>query len=455
MTLRPLQGDPPDGWQLEVNNDYHQLILDLSDEGAARSPTLASWRRVYDLPYAKLRAPPHSVLVMGAGTGNDVAAALRAGAGHVDAVEIDPLILDMGRRLHPERPYARPEVVTHCTDARAFFRRTREAYDLVVFGFLDSHAPLSSLSSVRLDSYVYTVESLREARRLLAPGGVIALTFSVEQDWIGRRLFLMLEETCGEPPLVEGTSGTGATVFLAGPGLLRPSLPGATSPGDAGARARGDVPPATDAWPFLYFRSRSLPAEYVVVLVVIAALSVVSVGACCTRAAVRPEPVLFALGAGFMLLETRAVTVTALLLGSTWTTNALVFASILLLALLSTVWTARHRAFPGTPVVGGLLVVTVLGVAAFPLDAMIGKPTWLTLLSAAVPVAPLFFAGILFARAFAGAADPQVALGSNLPGAVAGGLGEYASLLLGFPALVYIALGFYAVALVAWRRAGP
>ena len=46
-----------------------------------------------------------SVAVVGAGTGNDVAASLRAGAGRVDAIEIDPAILATGKLAHPEKPY--------------------------------------------------------------------------------------------------------------------------------------------------------------------------------------------------------------------------------------------------------------------------------------------------------------------------------------------------------------
>lgn len=108
---------------------------------------------------------------MGAGTGNDVASALRHGATHVDAVEIDPLILRLGKRFHPEHPYDSPRVTVHVDDARAFFKKTKRKYDLIVFGYLDSHTMLTSFSSVRLDNYVYTLESLREARGLLREAG--------------------------------------------------------------------------------------------------------------------------------------------------------------------------------------------------------------------------------------------------------------------------------------------
>src|SRR5439155_26124908 len=66
------------------------------------------------------------VLVIGAGTGSDVALALRHGAGHVDAVEIDPFIGAIGRSDHPTRPYDDPRVTLHIDDGRNFVRNSDE-----------------------------------------------------------------------------------------------------------------------------------------------------------------------------------------------------------------------------------------------------------------------------------------------------------------------------------------
>ncbi len=109
---------PPAGWPhpavylVDVNHDYHQKMLDLSPQFMARYPEVEPNRSglpTYELPY-RLVPHPGRVLVVGAGTGNDVAAALRHGAAHVDAVEIDPTILSLGRTYHPERPYDSAQV---------------------------------------------------------------------------------------------------------------------------------------------------------------------------------------------------------------------------------------------------------------------------------------------------------------------------------------------------------
>ncbi len=140
--------------------------------------------------------------MVGAGTGNDVAAALRAGAGHVEAIEIDPAILLTGRLSHPEKPYSDARVHAVINDARSFLRTTEQTFDLVVYGLLDSHTLLSQGSSVRLDSFVYTVEGLREARARLKSDGMLSLSFTVLSDALGRKIYLMLQQAFdGRPPV--------------------------------------------------------------------------------------------------------------------------------------------------------------------------------------------------------------------------------------------------------------
>jgi hypothetical protein len=121
---------------------------------------------------------PGEVLVVGAGTGNDVAAALRHGATHVDAVEIDPVILHLGREYHPECPYDSPRVTVHVDDGRPS-SRNQTRYDLIVFGYLDSHTMLTSFSSIRLDNYDYTLDFL-----LLETKAVTELALLFGSTWV-------------------------------------------------------------------------------------------------------------------------------------------------------------------------------------------------------------------------------------------------------------------------------
>ena len=131
-----------------------------------------------------------------------------------------PVILGLGRELHPEKPYQDPRVTVHVDDARSFLRNTGRKYDLIVYGLLDSHTMLSSMSSVRLDSFVYTVDGFREARSRLKPDGIIALGFTVHGWVIATKLHRMLQQPFdGEPPRVyRGDYDQGLTYF-AGPGV--------------------------------------------------------------------------------------------------------------------------------------------------------------------------------------------------------------------------------------------
>ncbi|HYC32044.1 MAG TPA: methyltransferase domain-containing protein, partial [Gemmatimonadales bacterium] len=170
-----------------VNNTSYQGIMDLSRESVAAQPThfppAEAGLSQYDIPYL-VHPRPRRVLIVGSGSGNDVAGALRAGVEHVTAVEIDPAIIEFGREFHPERPYASPRVTVVNDDARAFFATSDERFDVISFGLLDSHTT-TAMTNARLDHYVYTRESIAMARRLLAPGGVMTLNFAAHRDFIG------------------------------------------------------------------------------------------------------------------------------------------------------------------------------------------------------------------------------------------------------------------------------
>src|SRR5262249_20483877 len=137
----------------------------------------------YDMLFKLIGDKPRSVLVLAAGAGNDLASALRHGATDIDAVEIDPSIVALGRQIHPEKPYDNPAVHVTVDDARAFLKRTDKKYDLVDFAYLDSHSAFSSMSSIRLDNYIYTLESFREAAKLMKPDGIMSVTFFATTSW--------------------------------------------------------------------------------------------------------------------------------------------------------------------------------------------------------------------------------------------------------------------------------
>ena len=447
-------------FNLRVNDDFYQLPVDLSDAAVARFPVLGSWRD-WSFTVCKLHTPLDRVLIVGGGTGNDAAAAIRCGAKHSDVVDIDPGIVKIGRAMHPEHPYSNPDVHVIVDDARHFFHGAVPGYDAIVFALLDSHRLMGTRSSLRLDSYVLTVESFREARRLLSPRGVQITAFAVGQDWMQSRFYEMLRTAYGEEPIIAQENGikTVGAVFLSGPGA-----PAATGMSVRPRPVDSTAVPATDDWPFIYARSHRLPGQYIWVLGMVLLVSFFAVrwtagrdggpGIAVGRTTL-PDVHFFCLGAAFLLLETRNLTVLALAFGSTWYVNSVVFASILVMALLSNLLMAKVRAVENLPVAalyGGLFAALVLN-WFLPVEALTGTtfPVRLLTLGGATAL-PIFFSGIIFARSFKKAADPVHALGSNVLGSIVGGAIEYTSLITGLRFLIILMAALYGASAVRARR---
>jgi SAM-dependent methyltransferase len=448
------------GYELSVNQAWHQRLWNLKPDFVKANYNAAPehfdvMQSEYDAPYAV--APRlKNVLIVGAGTGNDVAGALRAGADRVTAVEIDPLILRLGEELHPEGPYADPARVTEVNqDARSFFRHDSGLYDLIVFGLLDSHTLFGTASSVRLDNFVYTQESLQETRELLASDGLLALSFGVppENEWVGLRLYRTLTDVFGHAPQVYEFGNHDIIFLMARDPLPQPLItdPRVTPRPDYAYRA--DLNPVIDDWPYLYLQQRAIPTTYLIVLVGVVVISLLF-----TRR-VLPDfrqfnLHFFLLGAAFFLLETKSITEMALLFGSTWMVNAAVIAAILLMIVFANLLVERFKWKNPTPFYV-LLVAALIFDYFVPVSSFLGLPFAARIVLASLAqAAPLFFAGVIFAISFSQTNSIGIALGSNLIGSVLGGLAEYASLALGIRALYLLALGLYLLSAVALKKQG-
>lgn len=433
---------------------YYQRVLDLSDRaimGQRPDPDLVFARQYYSLPY-RFQAPGARVAIVGAGTGNDAAAALRAGASRVDAIEIDPAILGLGRQHHVERPYSDPRVRVVVNDARAFLREGQDRYDIIVYGLLDSHTLLSHASSVRLDSFVYTVEALREARARLNPGGILSLSFSIIDPLLAAKLFRMMQEAFdGRPPLAIAATYDGSTVFLQGESTT-PVFPAelAETSGFRDVTARlaasnAHTDNSTDDWPFLYMPARVYPLSYLVMILVIVLLSLWMAAAFAPR---RPGPSdlpFFFLGAGFMLLETKAITELGLVFGSTWQVTGVVIVSFLLMAFAGNALVRSWR-IPG-PMLPFVLLMLSLGLGYGVSRAGGLTPTpWGRLATVLLLASPLLFSGVAFSTLLARRGQVAEAMALNVLGAMVGGLVEYNSMYFGFRSLYLIAGAFYALA---------
>jgi spermidine synthase len=436
---------------------YYQRVHDLSPQAQAAFPERQRIARYYELPY-RLRPGARRVAIVGAGTGNDVAAALRSGVGRVDAVEIDPGILRLGKLYHPEHPYADPRVTPVVDDARDFLRSTRASYDLIVYGLLDSHTLLSHTSSIRLDSYVYTVEALREARARLAPGGVLSLSFAVLSPELARKIHLMMQEAFdGHAPLSIETGHESAVVFAQSregdlrldPGLLAGTGFLELSAVLASPALRADV--STDDWPFFYMPRRVYPRSYLWAVGMVLGLSLLFYSGFIGAAPRRETLPFFFLGAGFMLVETKGITELGLAFGNTWQVIGIVIGAILVMAWLGN-WIAGRRRIMRPWVPWTLLLLALALGLAFARAGGLGPSAagrWGTVL---LLTCPLFFSGIVFSTLLSGAGEASAALGMNLLGAMVGGVLEYNSMYFGFQSLYWLAMALYGAGLAMFMR---
>jgi SAM-dependent methyltransferase len=454
--------------RLSANRDSHQYLHDLSDRRIAAEPpgsperqNAAHLRHIYDLPFGMTDGRDRA-LVVGAGTGNDVKAALRAGFATVYSVEIDREILAIGRRLHPERPYDDPRVQPVVDDARGFFERYRGApFDVVCYGFLDSHAMLAAMSSLRLDNYVYTAEGIRAAWRHLAPGGVLSVSFSVlGGGWVTERLYWTITAATGIQPVVVDNRVHYSRTFLvsrdpAGIPLDRLGGLRALVPVD---RTNAVVPPGvattSDDWPFLYIRPNVFPLGYVAALAGILAMAMVGARLAFGRETFGAgfDPVMFLIGAAFLLIETRGVTTLSLLFGSTWVVNAAIFAGILVMVLLANLLVERASPARFEPffllLFGSVALLWALDRSILNQLPLLARGV----IGGLVNGLPIGFAGVIVSMLLARSSSPTASLGSNLLGSVVGGCLEYLSMALGLRMLALLALALYLGAFLALRR---
>jgi len=455
LDLRPnYENGRISSYTLNTNDSWYQQIVDLSAEFVQSHPDEfrerpAQWR-AYNLPYQFYPAPP-SVLVLGSGMGNDVAAALRNGADRVVAVEIDPLILELGRELHFERPYQSPRTQIVVNDARSYVQNSKDSFDLIVFSLLDSHTTASYFSNIRIDNFVYTREALEKARQLLKPGGLFVVKFQVDNPWVVGRLYALMKATFGADPIQfqmeTGHYDTGGRFFIGGsPQRIDAAMSNSALAAFVGAHSGLATEPArltTDDWPYFYQHEPGLPIS--VILVSVAVL--LTFGWFLRQTSRTEGSVNFhflLLGAGFMLLEAQIVSRMALLFGTTWVVNSIVVSGLLCLIVAANLVYQRFPEIELRWAYAGLFLSLLVSFVV-PLGKLFFESFALrAFISTIVLCLPVFFAGIVFVSSFAKVHFQGSALGSNLFGSLAGGLLESLSLWFGLKSLIVLAAVIYA-----------
>ena len=424
---------PNTHWRLYVNNISHQEMTPYSEVANFYTIHYGAW------PHTVFK----SALIVGSGSGQDVNVALHQGINTIDAVEIDPTITNLGKLLHPDRPYADPRVTLFINDARSFLENTNKRYDLVIFALPDSTILSTSLSNLRLESFLFTTDAFAQVRTHLTPDGIFVLYNFYRTQWLVDKIAVMLTQTFNQTPVIARFEDNLA-VFMIGPKLHNfiPTKPFVSWKGAL------QLEPATDNWPFLYLNGSGIPNIYIKSLMMILFIGM-GLWLICTRGRYIQSfaPDFFFLGAAFLLIETKAIVNFNLLFGATWLVNSLVFLGILLCVLLAIV-ISRLRKMKLTLLMF-LLFISLFLEYATPLTALLLPNAWIRYgLATIFFFAPILLANVIFSTLFKKSDAPAHHFGANLIGAFVGGTGEYFSLLLGYRNLILIAIIFYALAFI-------
>jgi len=441
ITTKDVVPGNPDFVDISVNGIPHQLM-------APAQWKLEQGEQQYATPYLRIKDNSlDDVLIVGAGSGSDVAIALSKGATHIDAVDIDPRIMQIGVERNPDRAYQSPRVTRHVNDGRAFLTGTDKKYDLILFALPDSLTLVSGASQIRLESFLFTDRAIEEARDHLKPDGAFAMYNYYREEWLIDRLAGTASDVFDHTPCVDTFAGAQAVVTVA---LDPVNQQCETTYEPSGAV----IAPATDDRPFLYFKGDGFPSLYLWAIGGILLVSVITLRVLGgTFRSMRPYADLFFMGAAFLLLETKNVASFAMLFGTTWLVNALVFAGVLVI-VLAAVETERRIRTPSLPMV-------FAGIALSLAVAYVVRPDWLLQLPfvprlvVAVLLAflPIYLANIAFAKRFKEAADSQAAFAINIMGAIVGGCLEYAALLTGYGNLLIVVGLIYGLAFTLKPRA--
>jgi SAM-dependent methyltransferase len=439
-------------------------IQDALDFDKIENTPLATWLSYYEVPYQLTL--PKTVLIMAGGSGNDAVAALRAAPqARIDVVDVDPVLLANGYTFHPQKPYRDPRVHVFNDDARAYLKNTDKTYDLIVMNALDSHHQAANLSTLKLESFIYTVECFRDIKRRLTPNGGFLLNVTTHRVWIPGRVFWSLTEAFGQEPrmfLLNAGPFNSVAYYLGPKAPLAVSLPVAHQPlheinPHLVIPPRDQVELITDDWPQLYLERREIPELYLMVLGLVLVLALGAHWLLLRGAAFSGHNNLhfFLLGAGFMLLETRSLTKSALLFGSTWFVNAIVIAAILLMIFCANALVLRFGHWSRKINYAGLAACLLIGYLVplnFILDfsfvpRVIVAGLWLG--------SAIFFAGLIFSSSFRKAERASSAFGANLLGVVLGGCLEYTSMCYGLNFLYLLALAIYLLAYLTDQNIFP
>jgi spermidine synthase len=174
-----------------ANSPYGKLVVtesggqyDFIENGVPITSTRDDQRVEETVHYAMAQRPEaRRVLLVSGGVSGTARELLKYDVAAVDYVELDPLILALGRKYLPQN-LADSRIRVINTDGRLFVKQAAEKYDVVI---TDVPAP----ANIQLNRF-YTAEYLAEVKRVLARDGVVCFALGQYENYVSPELTRML-----------------------------------------------------------------------------------------------------------------------------------------------------------------------------------------------------------------------------------------------------------------------
>jgi hypothetical protein len=426
------------GYWVKINNFFHQFISSQDKR-----------EEFYYYPYTLFDNHSYkNILIIGSGNGVDAAVSLARNPAveSIDAIEIDPEIVKLGQRLNVDKPYDDPRVNVYVEDGRGFLERTEKKYDLIIYAETDAVVLVNNSSGVRLESFLYTLEAFSEVKNHLTENGVFFQFNYYVDEWVIDKLALMTERVFGQSPymLIQGDRVKTSSI-IAGPKISEINI---GFPNLKKYESVKNMDLASDDWPFLFLKQKSIPIYYLKILLFLGLMSTLAYLLTQKSNSFKGLDFRFAaFGVGFMLLETKSLLNFSQLFGTTWVVNSLVIIAILSFVLLANFITSRFR-FRKISLIYSALFTMLLLQLVIPNSFFASFNLVSRYLTASIfYFAPIFLANMIFAYKFKNTKHQSVNFGINMLGGVVGGLLEYSALLVGYQALIVFVIASYAFTL--------
>ncbi len=433
--------------KITANGVEHQQIENSSSLFASTYDTAYVHRK-----FLSPELPPYkSVLILGAGSGNDVQMALLNNVESVDAVEIDPVIAKIGAHHNTAHPYSDARVHLHIDDGRAFLSKTKKKYDLIIFALTDSLVKSSGYTQLRLENYLFTLESFERAYELLNESGDIVLYNYYREDWLIDKLTKTLTLATRNPSKLIMKSGDYAIIKIRKDSNLKLNV------------SEPNLNPPTDDWPFLYLKEKKIPSYYLYALLSIIMGLFIAFGVFKLINAKNQTQTnslrfsqaagFFLFGVAFMLLEAKGIIQFSLLFGTVWLNTSLVILAVLILILLANrVSLHVKKEMHQTKIILLLLLSVLVPIFISPHYFLKIENTFVRYLAASLFIfSPIFFANLLFSLNFKNQISHEKIFGWNLLGAMMGVILEYLSMVTGYKALSILIFVLYFMAIILLR----